>query len=143
MLRSSRGAWALAASASPQPSPDDIRPRDGIDFAEPVSSRRALKNERLERQLMRHFAVQRFARLTLYATLAHCVLACSADDDRSPPIGAPTGPIEPPVNQGGAFSGGSGGQLGAIPGAGATNNGPNGGAFNLPGAAGASSFGAS
>jgi hypothetical protein len=90
---------------------------------------------------MRHFAVQRFARLTLYATLTHCALACSADDDRSPPIGAPTGPIEPVITGGGAFSGGSGGQPGANPIAGAANNGTNGGAFNLPGAAGASPFG--
>jgi hypothetical protein len=91
---------------------------------------------------MRHFAVQRFVRLTLYATLAHCALACSADDDRSPPIGAPTGPTEPVITGGGAFNGGSGGQPGANPNDGAANTGTNGGVFNLPGAAGASSFGA-
>lgn len=59
---------------------------------------------------MRHIALQG-ARLVLYATLAHCALACGADTDHGPPIGSPPGPTGPVVNDGGRFDGG--GQGGA------------------------------
>jgi hypothetical protein len=91
---------------------------------------------------MRHFAFRRFAHLTLYATLACCASACGADSDHGPPIGSPTGPIGPIVNEGGAFSGGgSAGQPGVNANAGQPGFGPSGGAFNQPGSSGANSFG--
>ena len=51
---------------------------------------------------MRHFVLQRCVRLALYATLAHCALACGADTDHGPPIGSPTGPIGPVVSEAGS-----------------------------------------
>jgi len=89
---------------------------------------------------MRHFAVQRCARLTLYATLAHCLLACGADDEHGPPIGAPTGPV---VNEGGSSNAGANAG-GGTPGAGAPAiGGPVGasGAFGTAGAAASNPFG--
>ncbi len=91
---------------------------------------------------MRHFAVRRFARLALYATLARCALACSADSDHGPPIGAPEGPIGPIVAEGGTFSGaGNGGQAAANTNSGAAANGTAGGAFGTVDTAGAGPFG--
>jgi hypothetical protein len=91
---------------------------------------------------MTHFTFQRVARLTLYATLAHCASACGADTDRSPPIGSPD-PIPPVLSEGGAFTGGgSGGQTsanqnggGTAVGAGAFNTGAGGGRFGSAGTA--------
>jgi len=51
---------------------------------------------------MPHFASQRFVRLTLYATLARCALACGADSDHGPPIGSPRGPLEPVITEAGS-----------------------------------------
>ena len=58
---------------------------------------------------MRHFSVQRFARLTLYAALAQCALACGADSDHGPTIGAPTVPIGPVIDESGGASSQAGG----------------------------------
>jgi len=77
---------------------------------------------------MAHLAVQWFARLTLCATIAHCALACGADSDHGPPIGAPTGPIGPIINEGGSTNGSGGaGQSG-----GNANAGPNVGTSGSP-----------
>jgi hypothetical protein len=59
---------------------------------------------------MTHFVLQRCARLALYATLARCALACGADTDHGPPIGSPTGPVGPVVNEAGSTA--SNGQAG-------------------------------
>jgi len=77
---------------------------------------------------MRHFALQRLTRLTLYATLAHGALACGADTDRGPPIGSPRGPGGPIVSEGGATN--LGGQAGANSSFGGSAPGVSGGAFN-------------
>ena len=58
---------------------------------------------------MRHFVRQRCAQLALFATLAHCALACGADTDRGPPIGSPPGPDGPVIHEAGAM-GVAGGQ---------------------------------
>ncbi len=88
---------------------------------------------------MRHFAIQRLARLTLYATLARCALACGADSDHGPPIGAPTGPVI--VDEGGNSNGngpGNGGQPGN-PNGGAAANGAS-GTFNTAANGGTGQF---
>jgi len=97
---------------------------------------------------MRLFAI-RFAHLALFATLAHYTLACGADTDHGPTIGAPTVPVGPIVEGGGNSSGGIGGQpaaTGAQPapigtggGFGSGGSGPFGAAGN--GSAGSNPFG--
>jgi hypothetical protein len=87
---------------------------------------------------MRHFALQRLVRLTLYAALAHCTLACGADSDHRPPIGTPTGPVGPIVTEGGSSS--VGGQAGTSPSVGGGAIGVTGGGFDVA-AGGANPFG--
>lgn len=88
---------------------------------------------------MRHFVLQRFVRLALYATLARCALACGADTDHGPPIGSPTGPIGPVVSEAGSSA--SAGQAGNNTGGASIGTSPDfGGAFNS--ATGGSAFGA-
>ena len=83
------------------------------------------------------FTRQQFAQLALFATLARCALACGADTDHAPPIGSPTGPTEPIIEQGGRSSGGSGGQAeAALAGGAATIGNP----AATPGAGGDNSF---
>jgi len=92
---------------------------------------------------MRQVVFSQFAHLVLYATLAQCVFACSADSDHGPPIGAPTGPSGPVIAEGGgSFSGaGRAEQAGASATPGRPSDGGNAGSFGTPGIGGASQFG--
>ncbi|HET7541504.1 MAG TPA: hypothetical protein VFK05_16625 [Polyangiaceae bacterium] len=88
---------------------------------------------------MPHFVFQRFVRLTLYATLARCALACGADSDHGPPIGSPTGPAGPVITEGGSAN--PGGQGGANPTLGGSATSLVGGGFDTA-TGGSNSFGA-
>jgi len=85
---------------------------------------------------MRHFAAQRLAHVALYATVAHFVLACGADTDRSPPIGAPMGPTGPIISEAGSTGSSRAGQGGGAASGGDPTTPPEGGAFNSAGGGG-------
>ncbi|HYP75845.1 MAG TPA: hypothetical protein VER12_07820 [Polyangiaceae bacterium] len=89
---------------------------------------------------MKHSAFQRLTALTMFTALAHCTLACGADTDRNPPIGAPPGP-GPVVSEAGAPNGGgAGGQPGSNASGGvATSIGGN--VFDSAGTGGSNVFG--